>query len=63
METVKGDEERITIPLEISVADTSILIGLTDISVDNERGFLYASSKLMPHISVIDIRDDSQAIL
>jgi hypothetical protein len=60
-ETVKGDEERITIPLEASVLDTSTFgIGLTDLSVDEERGFLYASSKLMPHIAVIDIRDDSQ---
>ncbi len=60
-ETVKGDEERITIPLEASVTDTSTFgIGLTDLSVDSERGFLYASSKLMPHIAVIDIRDDSQ---
>ena len=54
-------QKRVTIPLEMSVADPSIFgIGLTDISVDSERGFLYASSKLMPHISVIDIRDDSQ---
>lgn len=60
-ETIKGDEERTTIPLEASVTDTSTFgIGLTDISVDTERGFLYASSKLMPHIAVIDIRDDSQ---
>ena len=60
-ETIKGDEERTTIPLEASVTDTTTFgIGLTDISVDSERGYLYASSKLMPHIAVIDIRDDSQ---
>ena len=60
-ETTKGDSEGNTIPLETSVTDTTTFgIGLTDIAVDEERGFLYASSKLMPHISVIDIRDDSQ---
>lgn len=60
-ETTKGDDESNTIPLETSVTDTTTFgIGLTDISVDSDRGFLYASSKLMPHIAVIDIRDDSQ---
>ena len=60
-ETTKGDAEGNTIPLETSVTDTTTFgIGLTDLSVDSERGFLYASSKLMPHIAVIDIRDDSQ---
>ena len=60
-ETQKGDAEGNTIPLETSVTDTTTFgIGLTDISIDSERGFLYASSKLMPHVSVIDIRDDSQ---
>ena len=60
-ETTKGDSEGNTIPLETSVTDTTTFgIGLTDLSVDEERGFLYASSKLMPHIAVIDIRDDSQ---
>ena len=59
-ETTKGDDEGNTIPLETSVTDTTTFgIGLTDLSVDSERG-LYASSKLMPHIAVIDIRDDSQ---
>ena len=60
-ETTKGDAEGNTIPLETSVTDTTTFgIGLTDLAVDSERGFLYASSKLMPHIAVIDIRDDSQ---
>ena len=60
-ETTKGDAEGNTIPLETSVTDTTTFgIGLTDLSVDTDRGFLYASSKLMPHIAVIDIRDDSQ---
>ena len=60
-ETTKGDEEGNTIPLESSVTDTTTFgIGLTDLSLDTDRGFLYASSKLMPHIAVIDIRDDSQ---
>jgi hypothetical protein len=60
-ETTKGDSEGNTIPLETSVTDTTTFgIGLTDLAIDTDRGFLYASSKLMPHIAVIDIRDDSQ---
>lgn len=60
-ETQKGDEEGNTITLETSVTDTETFgIGLTDLALDADRGFLYVSSKLMPHIAVVDIRDDSQ---
>ncbi|MDP6935397.1 MAG: hypothetical protein QGG40_20925, partial [Myxococcota bacterium] len=33
--------------------------GLASLALDEERGFLYASSKLLPYVFVIDIRDDS----
>ena len=60
-ETHRGDEESVSIPLDTVTEDAALSgVGLTSIAIDEERGFLYAVSKLMPYIIVIDARDDSQ---
>ena len=59
-ETHRGDEERISIPLDTVTEDLSLSgVGLSELTVDSQRGMLYATSKLLPYIAVIDIRDDS----
>ena len=59
-QTQRGDEDTFSIPLDNTLPDANINgVGLTALDVDEERGFLYASSKLRPYITVIDIRDDS----
>ena len=61
-ETQRGDEDVDAIPLDNEVLGVSLTgIGLTGLDIDTERGFLYASSKLLPYILIIDIRDDSTA--
>lgn len=58
--TEKGDEDIEAIPLDTSLPDADILgVGLSALALDEERGFLYATSKLAPFIVVLDIRDDS----
>ena len=58
--TEKGDEDVEAIPLDTSLPDADILgVGLSALTLDEERGFLYATSKLAPFIIVLDIRDDS----
>ena len=61
METHRTDVESDSIPIPSRYEDPTLLgIGLTDITIDQERGFLYVATDLMPHILVFDIRDDSQ---
>jgi len=58
--TERGDPAADAIPLDAVVQGQYIYgIGLTSLTVDEERGFLYAASKLSNYIIVIDIRDDS----
>jgi hypothetical protein len=58
--TEKGDADAIAIPLDqyIDGANASG-VGLTSLTLDPDRGVLYAVSKLLSYIYVIDIRDDS----
>ena len=59
-DTQHGDAEQWSIPLDTMVDDsTASGQGLTSLSLDAERGMLYAVSKLRGYIYVIDIRDDS----
>ena len=58
--TERGDPNARAIPLDTGVDNTALTgLGLTSITVDSARGFLYAASKLVPYLFVIDIRDDS----
>jgi DNA-binding beta-propeller fold protein YncE/predicted GH43/DUF377 family glycosyl hydrolase len=58
--TSRGDADALAIPLDQIVDEQSIVgIGLTALTLDADRGFVYAVSKLLPYIVVIDIRDDS----
>jgi hypothetical protein len=60
-ETHKGDDEAVSITLDTNTEEASLSgVGLTALAIDEERGFVYAVSKLMPYIIVIDARDDSQ---
>jgi predicted GH43/DUF377 family glycosyl hydrolase len=59
-QTQRGDSTAEAIPLDNQLLGISLVgIGLTALDLDEERGFLYVSSKLLPYITVIDIRDDS----
>jgi len=60
-DTERGDPEALAIPLDIVLPPGIALTGtgLTSISVDPERGFLYVASKLTAYLYIIDIRDDS----
>lgn len=61
-DTERGDESVEAIPLDDTVESISLSgIGLTALDLDSERGFLYVTSKLLPYVIVIDIRDDSTA--
>lgn len=59
--TERGDPDALAIPLDVILPPGIQLTGtgLTSITVDPERGFLYVASKLTAYIFVIDIRDDS----
>lgn len=58
--TERGDPDAVAIPLDTRVDSLPTTFeGLTALSVDTERGFLYAASKLRPYLIVLDIRDDS----
>jgi hypothetical protein len=59
-ETEKGDADTYAIPLDGFVDEAGLTgVGLTSISHDAERGFLYAASKETPYVFVLDVRDDS----
>ncbi|MEL6342051.1 MAG: hypothetical protein AAFV53_02890, partial [Myxococcota bacterium] len=61
-ETERGDAQANAIPLDdLNVEEifNDVFAGFTSIDLDEERGFLYAVSKLIPLIIVIDVRDDS----
>ena len=60
-QTERGDPDALAIPLDVVLPPGIQLTGtgLTSISVDADRGFLYVASKLTAYIFVIDIRDDS----
>jgi DNA-binding beta-propeller fold protein YncE/predicted GH43/DUF377 family glycosyl hydrolase len=60
-DTERGDPDALAIPLDVILPPGIQLTGtgLTSITVDSERGFLYVASKLTAYIFVIDIRDDS----
>lgn len=59
--TERGDPDSLAIPLDVILPPGIQLTGagLTGLTVDPSRGFLYAVSKLTAYIFVIDIRDDS----
>jgi hypothetical protein len=58
--TERGDPNARAIPLDTGVEDSYLTgIGLTSVTMDVARGFLYAASKLVPYLFVIDVRDDS----
>ena len=59
--TERGDPEAMAIPLDMVLPNGIALsgIGLTGLTVDSERGWLYAASKLTSYFYIIDIRDDS----
>jgi predicted GH43/DUF377 family glycosyl hydrolase len=62
-DTQRGDPDGWAIPLD-TLVDNNIAngTGLTALAIDEERGMLYAVSKLRPYIYVIDIRDDSDPL-
>lgn len=58
--TDRGDPDATAIPLDVSLPEADILgTGLHALTLDEERGLLYAVSKLAPFVVVLDIRDDS----
>ena len=62
-DTQRGDPDQWSIPLDTLVdGNLASGIGLTALAVDEERGMLYAVSKLRGYIYVIDIRDDSDVL-
>jgi len=59
-QTEKGDEETTAIPLDTFLPDASLSgLGISALQLDSDRGFLYATSKLLPYVVVLDIRDDT----
>lgn len=49
-----------SIPLDIMVAAGELqALGCSDATLDEPRGFLYVSCRLVPEVIVIDVRDDS----
>ena len=58
--TERGDPSAEAIPLDAELAEGAVNgIGLIALTLDEERGYLYALSKLLGYFIVIDIRDDS----
>ncbi len=58
--TERGDPDAQAIPLDRALQAGAVSgIGLIALSLDTERGYLYAISKLLGYLVVIDIRDDS----
>ncbi|MEC8422753.1 MAG: hypothetical protein VX000_03185, partial [Myxococcota bacterium] len=58
--TERGDPSAEAIPLDGTLAEGAVNgIGLVALTLDEERGFLYALSKLLGYFIVVDIRDDS----
>lgn len=61
--TVKGDADADAIALDTTFDGIEITgVGLIALTVDEERGFLYAVSKQTSFVYVIDIRDDSGGV-
>jgi DNA-binding beta-propeller fold protein YncE len=61
--TTRGDPEVSVIELQQSVQEFDTLgIGMANIVLDEQRGFLYAASKLLNRVWVVDIRDDSSGV-
>ncbi|MEC8276264.1 MAG: hypothetical protein VXZ96_00135 [Myxococcota bacterium] len=59
-ETQKGDSTINAIPLDTNTEEVAVTgVGLTALYLDEERGFLFVASKLLPYIIVIDVRDDT----
>jgi predicted GH43/DUF377 family glycosyl hydrolase/DNA-binding beta-propeller fold protein YncE len=59
-DTQRGDASQKAIPLDTIVRDNGARgVGLTSLTLDPERGMLYAVSKLLSYVFVIDIRDDT----
>jgi predicted GH43/DUF377 family glycosyl hydrolase/DNA-binding beta-propeller fold protein YncE len=59
-DTQRGDADQRAIPLDTVVRDNGANgVGLTSLTIDTERGMLYAVSKLLSFVFVIDIRDDT----
>jgi DNA-binding beta-propeller fold protein YncE/predicted GH43/DUF377 family glycosyl hydrolase len=59
-DTEKGSEDTYAIPLDGFVDEADLTgIGLTSVTFDGERGFLYAASKETPYLFTVDVRDDS----
>ena len=58
--TERGDADAVAIPLDTLVDNNAMVgVGLTSLHLDSTRGFLYAASKLVPYVFVLDVRDDS----
>lgn len=58
--TERGDASQLAIPLDAEIEGLDVTaLGIADLTVDSDRGFLYAVSKLRPYVFVIDIRDDT----
>jgi DNA-binding beta-propeller fold protein YncE len=59
-ETQKGDEDTYAIPLDGLVDAANLTgVGLASLTLDTERGFVYAASKEVPYLFALDVRDDS----
>ena len=58
-ETQKGSDEHKSISLDITINGITLSgNNLSQATIDQERGFLFVSSRQLPYITVIDIRDD-----
>ena len=61
--TARGDDEVSVIELQQSVeAFDTLGIGMANITLDEQRGFLYIASKLLNRVWIVDVRDDSSGI-
>jgi len=59
-ETESGSDEENTIPLDVTINGVTLAgNGLSMLSIDTERGFLFVTSRQLPYIMVIDIQDNS----
>jgi predicted GH43/DUF377 family glycosyl hydrolase len=57
----RNTEDLTAIPLDGAISEiTTPFSGLSALYLDEDRGFLFAASKLLPYIVVLDIRDDSK---
>ena len=59
-ETQEGSEEQKSIPLDVDINGVNLSgTNIAQASVDTERGLLFVTSRQLPYIMVVDIRDDS----